>query len=84
MKTSDTIYHEFCRMVLDDRICEDGTISFYDICAALHTSPGSLNEILERELGMNGFEILYSFQKLLNLQANTHTQANNLTTYRTK
>ena len=67
MRTMANAYSNFSRMLLDDRIYEDGNISFYDICAALRVSPGSLNEILEDELGMNGPEILQSFQKLLTL-----------------
>jgi hypothetical protein len=54
-------------MMLDDRIYEDTTITYTDICAALHVSPGSMDEILYRELGMKGSEILQSFQKLLTL-----------------
>ena len=67
MKTLPAAYYEFSRMILDDHIYEDNSISFPDICAALHVSPGSMNEILEDELGMNGPEILQSFQKLLTL-----------------
>ena len=63
-------------MMLDDRIYEDTTITYTDICAALHVSPGSMDEILYRELGMKGSEILQSFQKLLTLQAITHTREN--------
>ena len=54
-------------MLLEDRIYEDNTVTYEDLCAALHVSPGSLDEILLEELGMNGWEILYSFQNLLNL-----------------
>ena len=67
MKTMDTTYQEFARMLLDDRIYEDTTISFTDICASLRVSPSDLNEILIKEIGMNGTEILQSFQKLLTL-----------------
>jgi len=67
MKTLNSAYREFSRMILDDRIYEDSSISFHDICSALHVSPADLNEVLESELGMNGPEILHSFQKLLTL-----------------
>lgn len=67
MRTIESTYSNFCAVLLRDRIYEDTTISFEDICSALHVSPGSLDEILMKELGMNGREILYSFQKLLNL-----------------
>ena len=72
----DTTYQEFARMLLDDRIYEDTTISFTDICASLRVSPSDLNEILIKEIGMNGTEILQSFQKLLTLQAIPHTREN--------
>lgn len=54
-------------MLLQDRIHEDRTVTYDDICAALQVSPSSLDEMLLKELGMNGREILYSFQNLLNL-----------------
>lgn len=63
-------------MLLDDRIYEDPTISFTDICASLRVSPSDLDEILIKEIGMNGPEILQSFQKLLTLQAIPHTREN--------
>lgn len=67
MKTIETAYPEFSRMLLDDRIYEDPTITFPDICASLEVAPGDLDEILVKEMGMNGPEILQSFQKLLTL-----------------
>ena len=54
-------------MILDDRIYEDDTIAYTDICSSLHVCPADLDEILYDELGMNGNEILQSFQKLLTL-----------------
>ena len=63
-------------MLLDDRIYEDPTISFTDICASLRVSPFDLDEILIKEIGMNGPEILQSFQKLLTLRAIPHTREN--------
>ncbi len=67
MKTLLTTYSEFSKMLLQDRIHEDRTVTYDDICAALQVSPSSLDEMLLKELGMNGREILYSFQNLLNL-----------------
>lgn len=63
-------------MLLEDRIYEDPNITYPDICSALNVSPGDLDEVLVNEIGMNGFEILQSFQKLLTLQAITHTREN--------
>ena len=76
MKTIENTYSEFSRMLLDDRIYEDPTITFQDICTSLGVSPSDLDEILIKEIGMNGPEILQSFQKLLTLQAITHTREN--------
>ena len=76
MKTMDTTYQEFARMLLDDRIYEDTTITFADICAALRVCPSDLDEKLLEEMGMNGTEILQSFQKLLTLQAIPHRREN--------
>lgn len=76
MKTIETAYSEFSRMLLGDRIYEDPTITFHDICTTLGASPSDLNEILIKEIGMNGPEILQSFQKLLTLQAIPHTREN--------
>lgn len=76
MKTINTAYSEFARMMLDDHLYEDETITFADICTALGVSPYDLNEKLVEEMGVNGPEILQSFQKLLTLQAITHTREN--------
>lgn len=67
MFTKTRAYAEFSAMMLGDRIYEDPRVSYEDICAALRVSPSCLDRILVRELGMKGREILYSFQKLLNL-----------------
>ena len=67
MRTIAATYSDFSRMLLDDRIYEDTTISYTDICAFLHVCPADLDEILQEEMGMNGNEILQSFQKLLTL-----------------
>lgn len=67
MRTIAATYSDFSRMILDDRIYEDDTIAYADICSSLHVCPSDLDEILYDELGMNGNEILQSFQKLLTL-----------------
>ena len=67
MRTIASTYSNFSRMLLRDRVCEDPDITYSDICAALRVCPADLNEILQDELGMNGNEILQSFQKLLTL-----------------
>lgn len=67
MRTIAAAYSDFSRMIVDDLIFEDDTVNFTDICASLRICPADLNEILQDELGMNGDEILQSFQKLLTL-----------------
>ena len=67
MRTIESAYEEFSRMVLEDHIYEDETVDYQSICRALHVSPTDLDEVLVREMGMNGSEILQYFQKLLTL-----------------
>ena len=67
MRTIAATYSDFSRMLLDDRIYEDTDISYFNICASMRVPPADLDEILQDELGMNGNEILQSFQKLLTL-----------------
>ena len=74
MRTIASAYSNFGRMMLDDHIYEDPDVDYNDICTALRVSPDDLDEILLEELGMKGSEILQSFQKLLTLQAFTHTR----------
>jgi len=54
-------------MIYKDEIYKVPGITFTDICAQLGVEEQPLNEIILKEMGMNGPEILYSFQKLLNL-----------------
>ncbi len=65
MRTIESIYSDFAQMLLADRIYEDDTVTFPDICRALGVSPGRLNDLLREELGMDGSEVLYSFQKVV-------------------
>lgn len=44
-----------------------GDVDYGRLCRRTGLSPGDLDELLEKELGMDGREILYSFQKLLDL-----------------
>jgi len=67
MFTINQAYSEFSVLLLEDRIYEDPSITYEDICAAMSVSPSDLDRILFDELGMKGREILYYFQKLLTL-----------------
>lgn len=65
MRTIESIYSDFAQMLLADRIYEDDTITYADICASLGVSPARLDDLLYEELGMDGPEVLYSFQKVV-------------------
>jgi len=67
MTAIEKAYDRFGRMMYKDEIYKVSGITFSDICAQLRVDEDALNEIIFEEMGMNGPEILYSFQKLLNL-----------------
>ena len=51
-------YHEFERMLLEDRIYEDDSISFRIICKELKVNHSKFNKLLLNELGYTGEQIL--------------------------
>ena len=67
MCTSTTAYSRFADLVLAGRNNAPAKGDYPSICASLGVRPEALDRILERELGMNGPEILECLQKLLNL-----------------
>ena len=69
MCTVSNAYERFASRVLDGSLPAENEKSFCDFCKKNNVSPVSLDEILERELGMSGQEILNYFQKVLNLSA---------------
>lgn len=69
MCTVNKAYGRFASGLLDGSLFAENAASFCDYCKKLNVSPVSLDEILERELGLKGQEILNYFQKVLNLSA---------------
>ena len=69
MCTVNNASARFASGLMDGSLLADNEKSFCEICKKLNVSPVSLDEILVRELGMNGQEILKCFQKVLNLSA---------------
>ena len=55
MKTIENAYAEFRKIILEGGVkCSR---DFRQICRSIGVSPSDLNEILESELGADGFEI---------------------------
>ena len=69
MCTVNKAYGRFASALLNDSLSAENAPYFCDYCKTLNVSPVSLDEILERELGLKGQEILNYFQKVLNLSA---------------
>jgi len=67
MKRIKKAYAEFGRLMNEEQIYAQPGITFKDICAQIGVDEQALNKIIYEEMGMNGPEILESFQKLLNL-----------------
>lgn len=67
MCTLKTAYSRFADLVLDGRNLPPAGGEYSGICKSIGARPAALDRILERELGMNGPEILDCMQKLLNL-----------------
>ena len=69
MCTVNNAYSRFASGIMDGSLFAENEKSFCGICKKINVSPVSLDEILLRELGMRGQEILNYFQKVLNLSA---------------
>lgn len=67
MCTSTSAYSRFADLVLDGRNNALKEGDYHALCSSIGVRPAALDRILERELGMNGPEILECLQKLLNL-----------------
>ena len=57
------IYEEFSVMLTKDKIYEDPTISYADICRELKIRPAELDSILISELGYSGEELIEEYGK---------------------
>ena len=69
MCTVNNAYARFASGLMDGSLIAENDKTFCDFCKKNNVSPVSLDEILLRELGMRGQEILNYFQKVLNLSA---------------
>lgn len=58
----DNIYREFCVMMTEDRLYEDLSVSYADICRELGVEPSELDELLVRELGYTGEELIEEYR----------------------
>ncbi len=58
-----SVYAEFEKMVVEDRIYEDDTVDFASICGALGVSPEELDKLLVEELGYTGEEYLAELRR---------------------
>jgi len=64
MCTTVKSYRRFARLIEDGEILRNPDITFKDICRRLLVSPSSLDEIIERELGMKGQEVIDIYRKI--------------------
>lgn len=63
MDRLEKIYEEFGVMMNEDRIYEDETVSYEDICRGLGVDPSALDGLLLRELGYTGGQLIEEYRK---------------------
>lgn len=63
MDRLEKIYEEFGVMMNEDRIYEDETVSYEDICRGLGVAPSALDGILMRELGYAGEQLIEEYRR---------------------
>ena len=57
-------YAAFSRLLEEDKLYRDRSLRFEDLCQRIGTDPAALEEVLLRELGMTGEEILSMFRNI--------------------
>ncbi len=62
MDRLEKVYREFGVMMTEDRIYEDASVSYADICKELGVLPSELDEVLLRELGYTGEELMEKYR----------------------
>ena len=62
MDRLEKVYREFGVMMTEDRIYEDASVSYADICKELGVLPPELDEVLLRELGYTGEELMEKYR----------------------
>jgi len=60
----ETCYRRFARLIENGEILRDPDVTYKSICRRLLISPSSLDEIIERELGMKGQEVIDIYRKI--------------------
>ena len=63
MKTIDDSYAAFGRLMNEEEIFRDGSLTFEDICARIGTQKDALESVLLEELGMRGDAILDKYRE---------------------
>ncbi len=67
MCTIEKKFERFGRWLLRGAASRERCPSYEQVCLRLRVSPASLSAYTQKELGMDGPEILYCFQNLLDL-----------------
>lgn len=74
MKTNKNIssYETFCRLMTEENLYIDPTLTFATVCRWIGTSPAALDHVLEQELGYSGEALIAHFraQQALRLRDN--------------
>lgn len=63
MKTIDESYAAFGRLMNEEEIFRDESLTFEDICARIGTQKDALESVLLEELGMRGDAILDKYRE---------------------
>lgn len=63
MKTIDESYAAFGRLMNEEEIFRDASLTFEDICARIGTQKDALESVLLEELGMRGDAILDKYRE---------------------
>lgn len=63
MRTLQESYEIFCRLMTEDNLYLDRSLSFRDICHWLSADETSLNTMIEKEQGLGGQELMDAFRR---------------------
>lgn len=63
MCTMKKSYERFARLIENGETLRDPEVTFKSICRELRVSPSALDEIVERELGVKGQELIDKYRK---------------------
>jgi len=57
-------YRRFAELMEDREFLHKQNVTFNNVCRQLSVSPSSLDEIIEKELGMSGREVIDYYRKI--------------------